>query len=101
MPFYLVLFKFIYVYRIIYICVFFWTLEEIYISELFGLQIPSVQMLQYTTQVLGVILALLDDSDESVQLTAVTCLLTVNPPALCRHLCNLLLRTNSLVYFFW
>ncbi|PRQ43676.1 putative condensin complex subunit 1 [Rosa chinensis] len=40
-------------------------------------QIPSIQMLQYTTQVLGVILALLDDSDESVQLTAVTCLLTM------------------------
>lgn len=65
----------------------------------FWLQIPSVQMLQYTTQVLGVILALLDDSDESVQLTAVTCLLTVNPPALYRHLCNLLLWTNSSVYF--
>ncbi|KAL6141890.1 hypothetical protein ACLB2K_060176 [Fragaria x ananassa] len=40
-------------------------------------QIPSIQMLQYTSQVLGVILALLDDSDESVQLTAVTCLLTM------------------------
>ncbi|XP_034223743.1 protein SHOOT GRAVITROPISM 6 isoform X1 [Prunus dulcis] len=40
-------------------------------------QIPSIHMLQYTTQVLGVILALLDDSDESVQLTAVSCLLTM------------------------
>ncbi|KAB2630954.1 protein SHOOT GRAVITROPISM 6 [Pyrus ussuriensis x Pyrus communis] len=40
-------------------------------------QIPSMQMLQYTAQVLGVILALLDDSDESVQLTAVSCLLTM------------------------
>ncbi|XP_050380129.1 protein SHOOT GRAVITROPISM 6 isoform X2 [Argentina anserina] len=40
-------------------------------------KIPSNQMLQYTSQVLGVILALLDDSDESVQLTAVTCLLTM------------------------
>ncbi|KAL6133487.1 hypothetical protein ACLB2K_065722 [Fragaria x ananassa] len=40
-------------------------------------QIPSIQMLQYTSQVLGVILALLDDLDESVQLTAVTCLLTM------------------------
>lgn len=41
------------------------------------LQIPSVHIVQYTAQVLGVILALLDDTDESVQLTAVSCLLTV------------------------
>jgi hypothetical protein len=41
------------------------------------LQIPSIHILKYTTQVLGVILALLDDSDESVQLTAVSCLLMV------------------------
>ncbi|XP_074269139.1 protein SHOOT GRAVITROPISM 6 isoform X2 [Silene latifolia] len=40
-------------------------------------QIPSVQINQYTTQVLGVILALLEDSDESVQLTAVSCLLLI------------------------
>uniref|UniRef100_A0A5B6ZUL3 Uncharacterized protein n=1 Tax=Davidia involucrata TaxID=16924 RepID=A0A5B6ZUL3_DAVIN len=40
-------------------------------------QIPSIHILRYTTQVLGVILALLDDSDESVQLTAVSCLLMV------------------------
>ncbi|XP_059667544.1 protein SHOOT GRAVITROPISM 6 isoform X2 [Cornus florida] len=40
-------------------------------------QIPSIHILQYTTQVLGVILALLDDSDEPVQLTAVSCLLMV------------------------
>ncbi|KAI4300360.1 hypothetical protein L6164_033748 [Bauhinia variegata] len=40
-------------------------------------QIPSIQILKYTPQVLGVILALLDDSDESVQLTAVTCLLMI------------------------
>lgn len=40
-------------------------------------QIPSVHISQYTTQVLGVILALLDDSDESVQLTAVSCVLMV------------------------
>ncbi|MED6125911.1 Protein SHOOT GRAVITROPISM 6, partial [Stylosanthes scabra] len=33
-------------------------------------QIPSIHILKYTSQVLGVILALLDDSDESVQLTA-------------------------------
>lgn len=39
--------------------------------------IPSIHILQYTTQVLGVILALLEDLDESVQLTAVSCLLMV------------------------
>ncbi|KAK8708809.1 hypothetical protein V6N13_059845 [Hibiscus sabdariffa] len=39
--------------------------------------IPSVHIYQYTTQVLGVILALLDDLDESVQLTAVSCLLMI------------------------
>ncbi|KAI9086376.1 hypothetical protein K1719_031830 [Acacia pycnantha] len=38
-------------------------------------KVPSVNILEYATQVLGVILALLDDSDESVQLTAVSCLL--------------------------
>ncbi|XP_020960151.1 protein SHOOT GRAVITROPISM 6 isoform X2 [Arachis ipaensis] len=40
-------------------------------------QIPSIHILKYTSQVLGVILALLDDSDESVQLTAVSCLLMI------------------------
>uniref|UniRef100_A0A2C9VCM9 Uncharacterized protein n=1 Tax=Manihot esculenta TaxID=3983 RepID=A0A2C9VCM9_MANES len=40
-------------------------------------QIPSIHIYQYTTQILGVIVALLDDLDESVQLTAVSCLLTV------------------------
>ncbi|KAK3226648.1 hypothetical protein Dsin_006510 [Dipteronia sinensis] len=40
-------------------------------------QMPSIHIYQYTTQVLGVILALLDDSDESVQLTAVSCLLMI------------------------
>ncbi|KDP29202.1 hypothetical protein JCGZ_16591 [Jatropha curcas] len=40
-------------------------------------QIPSIHIYQYTPQTLGVIVALLDDSDESVQLTAVSCLLTV------------------------
>ncbi|XP_022767233.1 protein SHOOT GRAVITROPISM 6-like isoform X4 [Durio zibethinus] len=40
-------------------------------------KIPSVHIFQYTTQVLGVILALLDDLDESVQLTAVSCLLMI------------------------
>ncbi|XP_022767234.1 protein SHOOT GRAVITROPISM 6-like isoform X5 [Durio zibethinus] len=41
-------------------------------------KIPSVHIFQYTTQVLGVILALLDDLDESVQLTAVSCLLMIS-----------------------
>ncbi|KAM2569015.1 hypothetical protein TB2_009175 [Malus domestica] len=69
-------------------------------------QIPSMQMLQYTAQVLGVILALLDDSDESVQLTAVSCLLTmlesspkdaVDPIllSLSLRLRNLLICTNT------
>ncbi|KAK8712010.1 hypothetical protein V6N13_147263 [Hibiscus sabdariffa] len=40
-------------------------------------KIPSTHIDQYTTQVLGVILALLDDLDESVQLTAVSCLLMI------------------------
>ncbi|MFQ6635872.1 hypothetical protein Gotur_010729 [Gossypium turneri] len=40
-------------------------------------KIPSAHIDQYTTQVLGVILALLDDLDESVQLTAVSCLLMI------------------------
>ncbi|KAL3532002.1 hypothetical protein ACH5RR_005523 [Cinchona calisaya] len=40
-------------------------------------QMPSIHVLQYTTQILGVILALLDDPEESVQLTAVSCLLMV------------------------
>ncbi|PPS15065.1 hypothetical protein GOBAR_AA05489 [Gossypium barbadense] len=41
-------------------------------------KIPSAHIDQYTTQVLGVILALLDDLDESVQLTAVSCLLMIS-----------------------
>lgn len=40
-------------------------------------QIPESHMLKYIQQVLGVILALLEDINESVQLTAVQCLLTV------------------------
>ncbi|XP_048320811.1 protein SHOOT GRAVITROPISM 6 isoform X2 [Ziziphus jujuba] len=40
-------------------------------------QMPSIHILQYTAQVLGVILALLDDPNESVQLTAVSCLLMI------------------------
>jgi uncharacterized membrane protein len=35
-------------------------------------------MRKYIQQVLGVILALLEDANESVQLTAVQCLLTVS-----------------------
>uniref|UniRef100_M4DL42 Uncharacterized protein n=1 Tax=Brassica campestris TaxID=3711 RepID=M4DL42_BRACM len=44
-------------------------------------QMPSACMNHYTTQVIGVILALLDDLDESVQLTAVSCLLMVTESA--------------------
>lgn len=55
---------------------FFYSFECITFSD-FDLQIPSINILRYTTEVLGVILALLDDSDDSVQLTAVTCLLMV------------------------
>ena len=41
-------------------------------------QIPESHMLKYIQQVLGVILALLEDPNEYVQLTAVQCLLTVS-----------------------
>ncbi|CAN8284973.1 unnamed protein product [Cochlearia groenlandica] len=44
-------------------------------------QMPSACLNHYTTQVIGVILALLDDLDESVQLTAVSCLLMVTESA--------------------
>ncbi|KAK3148379.1 hypothetical protein QOZ80_3BG0294260 [Eleusine coracana subsp. coracana] len=40
-------------------------------------QIPEGHMRKYIQQVLGVILALLEDANESVELTAVQCLLTV------------------------
>ncbi|KAJ6791581.1 protein SHOOT GRAVITROPISM 6 isoform X2 [Iris pallida] len=40
-------------------------------------QIPEYHMPQYIAQVLGVIVALLEDCNESVQLTAVQCLLAV------------------------
>ncbi|KAK9124088.1 hypothetical protein Sjap_013690 [Stephania japonica] len=40
-------------------------------------QIPSIRILQHVIQVLGVVLSLLEDPDESVQLTAVQCLQTV------------------------
>ncbi|KAG2686384.1 hypothetical protein I3760_09G003000 [Carya illinoinensis] len=64
-------------------------------------QIPSIHILQYTTQVLGVILALLDDLDESVQLTAVSCLLTMlesfpNDAAVEPNLLNLSVRLRNL-----
>ncbi|CAN1770485.1 Protein SHOOT GRAVITROPISM 6 [Linum perenne] len=42
-----------------------------------SIQIPAVHISQYTTQILGVIVALMDDADESVQSTAVSCLLTI------------------------
>lgn len=41
------------------------------------IQMPSIHINRYATQILGVILALLEDSDESVQLTAVSCLIMV------------------------
>lgn len=47
-----------------------------------SLQIPKSHMPNYIAQVLGVIVALLEDPDESVQLTAVQCLLSV------RYLCS-------------
>ncbi|KAH7690563.1 Armadillo-like helical-containing protein [Dioscorea alata] len=40
-------------------------------------QIPACHMLDYIAQVLRIIVALLEDPDEAVQLTAVQCLLTV------------------------
>lgn len=40
-------------------------------------QIPSLHIYQHTIQILGMIVALLDDLDESVQLTAVSCLLMI------------------------
>ncbi|KAI4319538.1 hypothetical protein MLD38_033124 [Melastoma candidum] len=40
-------------------------------------QIPAIQIARYAPKVLGVILASLDDTEESVQLTAVSCLLKI------------------------
>lgn len=40
-------------------------------------------MKRYISQVLGVIIALLEDPEESVQLTAVQCLLKVNSLSSC------------------
>lgn len=63
-------------------------------------QIPSIHINQYTTQVLGVILALLEDSDESVQLTAVSCLLVVLDSSPCEAvepiIVNLSVRLRNL-----
>ena len=56
---------------------FFLTVKK-WLLQILHFQIPSVDIQQYTSQVLGVILALLEDPDESVQLTAVSCLLMVN-----------------------
>ncbi|KAK1265864.1 hypothetical protein QJS04_geneDACA000260 [Acorus gramineus] len=62
--------------------------------------IPSRQMIHYATQVLSVIVALLEDPDESVQLTAVECALMVleSPPkeAVDPVLLNLSLRLRNL-----
>lgn len=54
------------------------------------LQIPPIHINTHTKEILGVILALLDDSDESVQLTAVLCLLSVY-----------YLIITKIVYFFY
>lgn len=66
-------------------------------------QMPSACMNHYTTQVIGVILALLDDLDESVQLTAVSCLLMVTTQYLCtvyvRDLYAICLNSYVLVFF--
>ncbi|KAL6902358.1 hypothetical protein ACP4OV_005234 [Aristida adscensionis] len=63
-------------------------------------QIPESHMLKYIQQVLGVILALLEDANESVQLTAVQCLLTVlsvsEQDAVDSILINLLIRLRNL-----
>ncbi|WVZ55465.1 hypothetical protein U9M48_006123 [Paspalum notatum var. saurae] len=63
-------------------------------------QIPESHMLKYIQQVLGVILALLEDPNESVQLTAVQCLLTVlnlsEQEAVDPILINLLIRLRNL-----
>ncbi|XVF07807.1 hypothetical protein REPUB_Repub06bG0171700 [Reevesia pubescens] len=62
-------------------------------------KIPSIHIYQYTTHVLGVILALLDDLDESVQLTAVSCLLMIlesSPNDVGPILLNLSVRLRNL-----
>ncbi|XP_020400639.1 protein SHOOT GRAVITROPISM 6 isoform X1 [Zea mays] len=63
-------------------------------------QAPESHMLKYIQQVLGVILALLEDPNESVQLTAVQCLLNVlnlsEQDAVGPILINLLVRLRNL-----
>uniref|UniRef100_J3LJZ8 Condensin complex subunit 1 C-terminal domain-containing protein n=1 Tax=Oryza brachyantha TaxID=4533 RepID=J3LJZ8_ORYBR len=63
-------------------------------------QIPESCMPKYIQQVLGVVLALLEDTKESVQLTAVQCLLTVlnvsEQDAIDPILINLLVRLRNL-----
>uniref|UniRef100_A0A0D9VPJ2 Condensin complex subunit 1 C-terminal domain-containing protein n=1 Tax=Leersia perrieri TaxID=77586 RepID=A0A0D9VPJ2_9ORYZ len=63
-------------------------------------QIPESCMPKYIQQVLGVVLALLEDIKESVQLTAVQCLLTVlnvsDQDAIDPILINLLVRLRNL-----
>ncbi|XP_042457068.1 protein SHOOT GRAVITROPISM 6-like isoform X2 [Zingiber officinale] len=63
-------------------------------------QIPESHMHNYIAQVLGVIVALLEDPDESVQLTAVQCLLSVlntAPEEAVNHiLINLSVRLRNL-----
>lgn len=71
--------------------------------QILKLQIPLIHISKYTTQILGVILALLDDSDESVQLTAVSCLLMVKFFIYCIWLCvyfqTILIQEFTLLLF--
>ncbi|KAJ9555338.1 hypothetical protein OSB04_009952 [Centaurea solstitialis] len=62
-------------------------------------QIPTIHINMYTKEILGVILALLDDSDDSVQLTAVLCLLSIleaSPEGVEHVLLNLCVRLRNL-----
>ncbi|KAD4384428.1 hypothetical protein E3N88_24596 [Mikania micrantha] len=62
-------------------------------------QIPPIHISTYTKEILGVILALLDDSDDSVQLTAVLCLLSIfelTPNGVEHVLLNLSVRLRNL-----
>ena len=61
----------------IFIIIIFTILQLIFININMLLQIPPIRINTHTKEILGVILALLDDSDDSVQLTAVLCLLSV------------------------
>ncbi|KAK9079338.1 hypothetical protein SSX86_001009 [Deinandra increscens subsp. villosa] len=62
-------------------------------------QIPLIHINTYTKEILGVILALLEDSDDSVQLTAVLCLLSIlelRPNGVEHVLLNLSVRLRNL-----